>query len=70
MHKGEQVSFSWCCFELLVKVTFTDETPCSLSAQGIQESTTMIIDNMMFVNFKSVKIGILFLLQIIIYNDY
>jgi len=56
MHKGEQVSFSWCCFELLVIVTFTDETPCSLSAQGIQESTTMIIDNMMFVNFKTVKI--------------
>jgi hypothetical protein len=36
------------------------DTFCSISAQGIQESTTMIIDNMKFSIFTTAKVGVLF----------
>jgi hypothetical protein len=70
---GEHKSFclSWECsslFEansgLVCAALFT-----SISAQGKQESTSKMIDNMVFVCFTAVKVVILFLLLLIISSE-
>ena len=63
IHRGEQASLICCVVDSLLTVTFSNEEFCSLSAQGMQERSRKIIDNMTFVNFTTVKLRFLFLIK-------